>query len=151
MDVVAQLEKLKPNVVDDAWATVEHSHAAHYEDAGERVTRQRLSDLYDLVVTAIKDRDLTPVTTYAGSLAQERFNAGFGISEVQTAFNAIEGATWRGLLAAGPAVDVVEAIGLLSTVLGAGKDELARSYVSLAARRSVPSLDLSAMFGGTTS
>jgi hypothetical protein len=91
------------------------------------------------------------VTRYAESVAHERFNAGFGISEVQTAFNAIEEAAWRGLLASGPAADVVEPIGLLSTVLGAGKDELARTYVSLAASRSVPTLDLSAMFKGTTS
>jgi len=151
VDVVALLEQLEPNVIDDAWGAVQRAHTVHYEDAGEQLTRQRLTDLYDLVVTAIRDRDLTPVTAYADSVARERFEAGFGISEVQTAFNSLEEATWRRLLVAHPAADVVEAIGLLSTVLGAGKDELARTYVSLAARRHVPSLDLSAMFRGTNS
>lgn len=41
-----------------------------------------------------------------------------------------------------------EAIGLLSTVLGAGKDVLGCTYVSLAVNRRVPSLDLSALFRG---
>ena len=151
MDVVALLEQLKPDVIDDAWAAVQRSHAVHYEDAGEQVTRQRLADLYELVVSAIRDRDLTPVNAYAEAVAEERFNAGFGISEVQIAFNALEEATWRRLLTAEPSTDVVEPIGLLSTVLGAGKDELARAYVSLASRSHVPSLDLSAMFRGTSS
>jgi hypothetical protein len=42
-----------------------------------------------------------------------------------------------------------ESLGLLTTVLGAGKDALARSYVSLASRQHVPSLDLRALLEGT--
>jgi hypothetical protein len=42
-------------------------------------------------------------------------------------------------------------VGLLSTVLGAGKDSLAREYVSLASRQHVTSLDLSTLFEGTSS
>jgi hypothetical protein len=36
-------------------------------------------------------------------------------------------------------------------VVGAGKDALAREYVSMASHRHVPSLDLSALFRGTNS
>ena len=43
-----------------------------------------------------------------------------------------------------------ETIDLISTVLGAGKDALARKYVSLAADTRVTSLDLRALFGGTS-
>ena len=39
--------------------------------------------------------------------------------------------------------------GLLSTILGFGKDALARRYVSLSSQRHVPTLDLSALFAGT--
>lgn len=41
-----------------------------------------------------------------------------------------------------------EALGSISTVLGAGKDMRARTYVSLAAQAKVPSLDLKALFAG---
>jgi hypothetical protein len=41
---------------------------------------------------------------------------------------------------------LAEAAGLLTTVLGAGKDALARTYVSLASEQHVPSLDLGALF-----
>ena len=38
---------------------------------------------------------------------------------------------------------------LLSTVLGFGKDALARTFVELASKRHVRSLDLTALFAGT--
>ena len=43
---------------------------------------------------------------------------------------------------------LAEDLGLLSTVLGHGRDELARTYVSLATHHRVGSLDLSALFRG---
>lgn len=151
MHVVALLNELQTEVVDDAWQALGRGRAAHYEAAGEQLTKQRLTDLYSLIVTAIRDRDLVPVTTYAASVARERFDAGYGISEVQTAFNALEESAWRHLVEREPPADLVEPIALLSTALGAGKDELALAYVSLASRRHVPSLDLSALFSGTIS
>jgi hypothetical protein len=46
-----------------------------------------------------------------------------------------------------PPAELAEAIGLLSTILGYGKETLARRYVSLASARHVPTLDLSAYCG----
>jgi hypothetical protein len=89
------------------------------------------------------------VATYCEEVADRRFAAGFGISELQTAFNALEVAMWRRLVAGVPPQDLAEAVGLLSTILGFGKDALARRYVSLASERHVPTLDLSALFSGT--
>jgi len=151
MDVAVLLENARPQVLDEAYAALESSHIAHYEVAGEPLTRQRLGDLHDLVVDAIRKRDLTEVTAYSTAVAEERFHAGFDISEVQAAFNCLEESMWRRLVADEPQAELAEAIGLLSTVLGAGKDALARTYVSLAGHRHVTSLDLSALFHGTDS
>jgi hypothetical protein len=68
---------------------------------------------------------------------------------VQTAFNTLEEAMWKRVVADVPPAELAEAIGLLSTTLGFGKDALARRYVSLASARHVPTLDLSALFVGT--
>jgi hypothetical protein len=56
---------------------------------------------------------------------------------------------WHHVVAGVPTGELVESLGLLSTVLGVGKDALARTYVSLASQEHVPSLDLRALFGGT--
>lgn len=151
MDLALMLVDAESDILADAQSTLQRSHAHHYEAAGEKFTHERLTDLFHLVVSAIRDRDLAAMGTYSQQVAVERFNAGFDVSEVQAAFNALEAATWRRVVSAESELDLAEAIGLLSTVLGFGKDALAREYVSLASKRHVPSLDLSALFKGTNS
>lgn len=148
VDVEDVLVQQRAEVLDDALAALGRSHLVHYEQSGEEVTRERLDELFDLVVGALRSRQLGPVSRYCEELAQQRFEAGFGISEVQTAFNVLEEAMWRRVVVGVQPSDLAEAIGLLSTILGFGKDVLARRYVSLASQRHVPSLDLSALFAG---
>ena len=149
MDLAALLLQAQTSILEDAHAALERSHVRHYQAAGEEFTRQRLDDLFTLVVSAIRDRDLAQVSVFSRRIAEERFNQGFDIGEVQAAFNALEEAMWRHVVASAPPEDLAEATGLLSTVLGFGKDVLARAYVSLASQRHVPSLDLTALFAGT--
>jgi hypothetical protein len=87
--------------------------------------------------------------SYAEQVAEERFNAGYDLSEVQTAFNTLEEATWSRVFAELEPAEFAQALGLVSTVLGAAKDALARTYVSLATNAHAPSLDLHALFEGT--
>lgn len=151
MELVTTLQASEPAILDEAFSSLEQLHVHHYETAGERFTRTALDDLFTLVVTAIEHRDLSGVIQFAEGLAEQRFSSGFDISEVQTAFNSLETAMWRRVVATEPAADLPEAVGLLSTVFGVAKDALARRYVSLASQKRVPSLDLSALFGGTIS
>jgi hypothetical protein len=151
MELEAILANAESEIVDEAFATLRQLHLAHYESAGETVTRQRLEDLFALVVTAIRERDVAAIVAYADQVAEERFASGFDVSEVQTAFNSLETGMWRRVVAGTPTDDLAESIGLLSTVFGTAKDTLARRYVSLASHRHVTSLDLSALFSGITS
>jgi hypothetical protein len=151
MNVDILLGTARSEALDEAFAALESSHVLHYEKAGEPFTRQRLGDLYDLVVAAIRDRDLAGIEAYSAVVARERYAAGFDISEVQAAFNELEKAMWRRIVADVPQEALARAVGLLSTVLGAGKDVLARTYVSLATEHHVPSLDLTALFDGASS
>jgi hypothetical protein len=139
----------RSGVLDEAFAALQRSHAAHYEAAGDAFTQERLGELFDLVLAALRSRELETVGAYCEDIAQRRFEAGFGISEVQTAFNTLEEAMWKRVITEAPPEELAEAIGLMSTILGFGKDALARRYVSLASQRHVPTLDLSAMFAGT--
>jgi hypothetical protein len=149
VDVVDILELDRPKVLQESFDSLQRSVTGHYAASGEEFTRERLAALLDVVIASVRDRNLTTMVTYAEGLAAERFHAGFDISEVQTAFNSLEESLWRHLIAEEPANELAEAIGLLSTVLGAGKDALARTYVSLARHRHVPTLDLTALFEGT--
>jgi hypothetical protein len=143
------LARQRETIVQEAEAALARSHARHYEAAGETEVRRRLERLFDHLLEGLRERDLGPMVAYAETLAQERFEAGYDLVEVQTAFNALEEASWKRALADLDPSEFADALGLVSTLLGAGKDALARRYVSLAAGTHAPSLDLRALFGGT--
>ena len=85
---------------------------------------------------------------HAEQIATERFNAGFDLWEVQTAFNVLEETIWVRIFQNFPPAELAQTLGLVSTVLGAGKDTLARKYVSLASKTRAPSLNLQSLFAG---
>ena len=87
--------------------------------------------------------------SHAEKVARERFGDGYDVSEAEPAFQrAGAGDVAPSRRPPHPRLELAEAVGLLSTVLGFGKDSLTRTYVLLASQRHVPSLDLSALFAG---
>ncbi len=149
MELIAVLNDASAEILDEAAEAVLRSHLGHYEASGPEELRSRLEALFDIVVDCQRSRNLDQVIRYAERVGRDRFTSGFGIGEVQTAFNVLEESMWHHVVAGVPTDELVESLGLLSTVLGVGKDELARTYVSLASHEHVPSLDLRALFEGT--
>jgi len=136
-------------IVREAEDTLALLHERHYEAAGASEVHQRLDTLFDHLVGAVTTRDLAPMVAYAQEIAEERFFAGYDLTVMQAAFNALEAATWSSILTGLEPTQLAEALGLVSTVFGAAKDALGRRYVSLATKAHAPSLDLRALFAGT--
>ncbi len=151
MDLIELLEREGDAIVEEASAALDRSHLEHYKMAGPAVGHERLAELYRLTVAGIRDHNLVPVMDYMAEVADSRFHAGYAIREVQIAINVLEEAIWNHIVQNVSPADLAEALGLVSTVLGAAKDSLARAYVSQASKSKAPSLDLSALFGGGTS
>jgi hypothetical protein len=148
MDLVGVLNEAHDDCLQEALDAIGRAHLKHYEASGPELSRRRLEDLFDLVVECLAKKNLGPICEYAQRVAQERFDAGFDIAEVQSAFNVLEEAIWRLVLVQLPADELLESAGLVGTVLGTGRDVLARTWVSLATSQHVPSLDLTALFEG---
>jgi hypothetical protein len=151
MDLHQFLHDRTNDILAEASTAMARSHVKHYEEAGSEHTHQRLKALLVLTVRAVRERNLGPMVAHADTIARERFNSGFDLWEVQTAFNVLEEAIWVRLIRELPPVELPEALGLISTILGVGKDTLARRYVSLAAKTKVPSLNLQSLFTGIES
>ena len=149
MTFLELLQNQHNEILDTAFAAMKRSQLTNYEKAGDEHIHQRLKALFVLTIRAIKERNLGPMIAHAQSVAQERFSAGYDLSEVQTAYNVIEETIWVSILKHLPATEDGEALGLVSTVLGAGKDSLARRYVSLASQTKTTSLNLQSIFSGT--
>lgn len=136
-------------IIDAAETALGQMHAHHYESAGASEVRRRLEALFDRLLESLAGQDLGPIFDHVHQIAEERFTSGYDLSEVQTAFNALEAAIWARVFATLQPDQFAQTLGLVSTVLGAGKDGLARTYVSLATNAHAPSLDLRALFAGS--
>jgi hypothetical protein len=151
MDLTQLLEEYENVIVAEAFQGLAHSHLQHYEAESTAETRARLQTLYRLIRQSVNSRNLERLLAYTRQIAQERFTAGYSLHELQVAFNVLEEAIWRKIVQELPPSRVAEALGLVSTVHGAGKDALATTYVSLATQTKVPSLNLIRLFEGVAS
>lgn len=137
------------DIVAEAEEALQRARLRNYEKSGRENTHQRLKALFVLTARAAKERNLGPMIAHTETVASERFEAGFDLWEVQTAFNVLEEAIWVRVLRELPPTEFAEALGLVSTILGVGKDTLARRYVSLATKTKTRSLNMQSLFTGT--
>jgi hypothetical protein len=149
MELAQLLHDSSDEILAAANLAVERTQLKNYLRDGKEHTHQRLKALFVLATRAVKERNLGPMIAHAETIARERFNAGFDLAEVQTAFNVLEEAMWTRIVQTMPTSEYGEALGLVSTVLGAGKDALARTYVTLASKSHAGSLNLHSLFAGT--
>ena len=143
------LSEQRQAILQAAGAALARAHVRHYESAGPEEVTGRLDALYDHVLSALATQNLGAMIGYAEEVAEDRFDARYDLQEVQGAFNALEEAIWARALAQIEPSRLGETLGLVTTILGSGKDALARKYVSLAAGAHAPSLDLRSLFAGT--
>lgn len=148
VDVVEVLTRDSEVIVDNAALRLQRSHLPHYDEVGSELARERIDQMLTVVRDCVSARSLVPIIDHVSRIAHERFEAGFDIREVQTAFNVLEESIWDHVVDTVPPRDLAQAIGLVGTVLGTGRDTFARVYVELASQQHVRSLDLSALFHG---
>lgn len=149
MDLSHFLHDRMSATIASAEETIRRAHLRNYEKEEAEHVHQRLKALYVLTVRAVKERNLGPMVAHADTIARDRFNAGYDLWEVQTAFNVLEEVIWSTIMKELPPAEYAEALGLVSTILGTGKDTLARRYVTLASKSRSPSLNLRSLFTGT--
>ncbi len=149
MDLYQFLHDRSAEIIAEAEQAMRRAHLRNYEKEGSEALHQRLKALFVLTTRGVKERNLGPMVSHSDSIARERFSAGYDLWEVQTAFNVLEEILWQRILRELPPAEYAQALGLVSTVLGTGKDTLARVYVTLASKSRTPTLDLRSLFTGT--
>jgi len=149
MNVTDLLEKHKVKLVDEAYGTIEPVKLQGYTKVGEEKTKQKLTKLLEEIILCVKERNMIPILQYSEQIARERYHSGYDLHQIQTAINALEESVWKKIFENIPSQNLAESLGLVSTVIGACKDNLARTYVSLTAKTKTPLLNLQALFKGS--
>jgi hypothetical protein len=120
------------DLVNGALAELRQARLEHYAEEGIQALRRRLGVIIDLTVSSIETGHAEGIVEWAARVAHERFSAGYDLFELQTAINILEEVFWRRLLASRSPEELAHDLGLVTSVLGIAKDELARAYVALA-------------------
>jgi hypothetical protein len=136
------------DIINEAFYSLERSHLKHYDSSRADENWQRLAKLFDLTLNGVKSRNLVEMVIYSEKIAKERYESGFDLHEVHTAYNVLEESIWKAIIKEVDSADLAESLGLISTVLGTGKESLAIAYVSLSGTQRVKSLNLSQLFRG---
>ena len=142
------LVRAREPILAEAREALECARLRHYRASGAEENAHRLAALFDVLAESAAARSVLPMVRHAERIARERHEGGFDLAEVQTAFNVLEEALWRHITATLSPAEYPEAYGLVSTVLGAGKESVALKYVELARSIGAPALDLKALFAG---
>lgn len=146
MTLLERLEARAATLVEEAATALEQARLRHYDGDGPAAIRERMTAELAAVLQSLRDGSPVAVIEHADRIAGERFRAGFGIEEILVAYNTLEEAIWRFLVAEPESAEgLADDLGRIGSVLGAGKDELARAYVALVALRHAPSVDVQAL------
>ncbi len=125
MDLRQLLKEFRTAILSDALQGLTRPTLLHYKASNSEQNNERLAKLFDLTQQCVDMRTPVPIVEHAQGVARERFDDGFGLQEVQAAFNVLDEAIWRTITAKLQPFQYPEALGLTSTVLGAGKQALA--------------------------
>jgi hypothetical protein len=131
MDLLELLDKCDQSILNDASTALTKFRLKHYDGDIEKF-HARLALLFDYIVKGVKEKNVMPVVCYVEQIAEQRFKSGFDLQEVQMAFNVLEEHIWKYVLEYISAGSQAEALRLISSIIGAGKDALARTYFHLA-------------------
>jgi len=120
-------------VIDEAVAALAHSDQARQSltpDGRRREVRQ----LFRLVLRCVLAGRAKPIIRPSEQIAVHCYAAGIDLAEIQGSFTVLAEVLWRQLADALAGEQLVQALGLLAAITGAGKDAMARTYMALATR-----------------
>jgi methylmalonyl-CoA decarboxylase len=132
VDVSVVLAEAEDRVVDEAVAALVGGDQPdqHRYSAEER--RRDVRQLFRLVLRCVREGSAESISTPSGRIAAHCFAAGTDLAEVQGEFNALAEALWHRADDSLAGEQRFQAIRLVNGIVGAGKDALARTYVTLA-------------------
>ncbi len=150
MNLTMLLDTAREAVLGEARAALDGARLQHYSASEPEANAERLRVLYEVLEASARGRSVLPMVKHSERVARERHDGGFDLAEVLTAFNVLEEALWRQITKLVPPREYPDAFGLVSTILGAGKQALALQYVALARQSGTPALDVDALFAGSS-
>ena len=136
--ISAMLADARDRVVGEALATLNERDQAGRVASSPAERHQDMEHLFELIQRCVHEGHCEPIIGPSQQMAADHFAAGIEIAEIQVAFTVLEDVLWRYLADALSGDQRLETLRLVNVILGAGRDALARTYVSLASHPGDP-------------
>ena len=133
MDASAVLASAEDRVIDEAVDALAHSDQARQSPIPDG-RRREVRQLFRLVLRCVRAGRAKPIIRPSEQIAAHCYAAGIDLAEGQRSFTVLAEVLWHQLADALAGEQLVQALGLLTAITGAGKDAIARTYVALATR-----------------
>jgi len=125
---------VEDEVVDEAVGILVQRDEARHQSPGPDGRRREARQLFRLLLRCVHEGRTELIIKPSEQIAAHSYAAGIEITEVQGSFNVLAGVLWRKLAGLLDGEQLVQVLELLTAIVGAGKDALARTYVALAIR-----------------
>jgi methylmalonyl-CoA decarboxylase len=135
VDASSVLASAEDRVIDEAVAALTQSDQARCPPVADG-RRREVRQLFRLVLRCVRAGRAKPIIRPSEQIAAHSYAAGIDLAEVQGPFIVLAEMLWRLLAGALSGEELIQALGLLTAITGAGKDAMARTYVALATRDS---------------
>jgi hypothetical protein len=104
--------------------------APHYRDTPGEVLAARCERLVSAFLDAARSAAGEPFVRHVRDIVEQRVAEGFLLRELQQALSSLEARVWPLVVEAGGDTEtVVRRLAVVSGIVGAGKDELARAFL----------------------
>ena len=137
-EISAMLADARDRVVGAALAELNERDQAGCVASSPAERRQDVEHLFELIQHGVHEGHRQPIIGPAQQMAADHFAAGIEIAEIQVTFTVLEDVLWRHLADAVSGDQRLETLRFVDVILGAGRDALARTYVSLASHAGDP-------------
>jgi hypothetical protein len=124
-------ENKSSEILSKAVHVLQSARLKSYEAEGSETVWACMGSLLEVAERCLREKNGLPMIKYAETLACQRYNAGYGLHELQTAFNSLEEALWEQMMMDVEPTEFLAAMGMVSSIIGMGKDAVARKYVEL--------------------
>ena len=119
-------------IADELFTGLHTAQTPHYQGAAEGLLRRRCRALVEAFVDSC-DGEPEAFLAHVRKVTRERIAEGYYLVEIQRALSALEAAAWRVVVNRSNINGLVKHLGIVTSVIGSAKDELARAYLDDAA------------------
>ncbi len=108
---------------------LKNSGSEHFGKMDSKEIKERVQKLYQSLMDAVIEKNFMVFIDYVEDLTLKRIEEGFGLKEIQLSLTSLEKNVWKIIVDESSINDVIKYLGIITNIIGEGKDHIARIFL----------------------